>query len=179
MISRLMRGAPVLLFAVLLACSGDARSAEDQPDSSSQPSANEGRDLETLSNYKLTMDDLHKWARANTAVSAIARQRPDLEEEMATNAEEASIEGMADKLNSVPDVREAIESNGLSARQFTVITFTVMQVAMAQMALQQGVPADSFAARAGINPGNLEFYEANRVEIDQLMQQLQSAGRRP
>lgn len=179
MINRLMRGAPVLLFAGLLACSGDARSTEDQPDTSSQLSSREGRDLETLSTYELTMEDLHKWARANTAVSAITRQRPDLEEQMAINPEEASIDGLADKLNNVPDVRDAIQSNGLSARQFTVITFTVMQVAMAQMALQQGVPADSFAARAGINPGNLDFYEANRVEIDQLMQQLQSAGRRP
>lgn len=174
MINRLGKGVSLVLIAGLFACGGDAQNAADEAADTSQAATAENQDLATLSNYELTMDDLRKWAKANTAVARIAREKPELEQQMEMGAEDASIDALGSKLNSVPEVKNAIEANGLTTQRFAIITYTVMQIAMAQMALQQGVPADSFAVRAGINPKNLEFYEANRTEIDQLMQQLQS-----
>jgi len=179
MIKRLMRGTSVLLFTAVAACATDEQTANEQaPDSLASVSATERRDLETLSSYELSMEDLERWAQANVAVSKVVRQQPELEAQMAINAEDASIDTLAARMEAVPPVKEAIESSGLSAHRFATITYTIMQVAMAQLALQQGVPADSFAARGGINPRNLEFYVNNRIEIDRLMQQLKETRRR-
>src|SRR5687767_1979594 len=171
--SRTSRVVVVALAGVPFACGGgepengaDQATPTPSPAASATPSAD--RDMRELADYELSMDAVTKWAAANKSLAELAEKRPELEEQGTTNSDNASLDDMVKRVESIPEMRAAIEKEGLSAREYALVSLAVMQSAVAQMALAQGVSADSIARQAGINKKNLTFYQEHKAELERI-----------
>ena len=179
---RIPRGALLLASAVGIALAGTASGAADRPATShvaaASPSgtkASEDRDLKEIANYKLTMDAVRKFSQASRSMKKVEKKNPGSEEEDNDNDDDDDdkndSESLADteaKLSSIPAARNAIEAAGLSVHEYVLITFAMLQSAVAQYAIEQGADPAKIARDAGIHPANVTFYKEHKAEIDAL-----------
>ena len=128
-------------------------------------------DLRELSSYQLTMADVRKYAAANANLA----KHPEAEQEDdAEDADEnASLDEMAARIESIPIARKSVEAAGLSARQYAVITMALFQASLAQYAVEQGADPGKIARETGVNPANIRFVKEHKAELEQ-MQKLRS-----
>lgn len=133
-------------------------------------SAPNDADLRELSRYELTMSDFRKYAAATETLAKHAKTQDEyVDEEMGDAVADAeSLDDMAARLGRVPGARQAIESSGLTVRQYMVISMAIMQAAFAQFAVDQGADPAKVAKDAGVNPANLEFVKEHKAEIEKL-----------
>lgn len=173
MMQTLSRGAVALLASLLLsACGGDASpgaaaSGGGTPPAAAvaTPTSDLQADAQELGDYTLTMDELERWGTAAAAVARIGREKPELKDQLSMNASEASIDAFAERLEAIPEVRDAVEEAGFSPREYAVTTYVVVQSMLAQAAIQQGMNIDAIAAKAGINPANVTFFQQHEAEV--------------
>jgi hypothetical protein len=137
--------------------------------------ASEDRDLKEIASYKLTMEAVRKFSQASRTMKQLEKKSPkheqDGEDEDEDDNDDADSESLADteaKLSSMPAARSAIEAAGLSVHEYVVITFALLQSAVAQYALEQGADPAKIARDAGIHPANVTFYKEHKAEIDAL-----------
>lgn len=175
----MMQNAPgraaLLLASLLLACGrGDASSdaaalGAGVPPSATAVASAGASDLKAdgleLRDYTLTLEELQRWGTAAAALARIGREHPELKDRLSMNASDASIDAFAARLEAVPAVRDAIEAEAFSPREYAVVTYVVVQAMLGQAAIEQGMSADAVAAKAGINPENLTFVRDHQAEV--------------
>jgi hypothetical protein len=118
------------------------------------------RDAREIGAYVLTEAGLAKYVKATTALGRLAQQATnDCDSEGAASLDEA-----AARFNAVPGVRTAIQSAGMTTREYLVFTFSLFQNGMASWALSQPggkLPPDTSKA-------NVDFYRAHEAAIQKL-----------
>lgn len=166
---------PVLLLALGTACAGDAADASRSA-SASAATASGGDDLAELAEYRLTMRDVERWHEAQRNFLSALQRDPSLMDRMREQGADAdddmSLDALEARYRAIPEVRAAIENADLDVRQFSVITFALMQASFAQGAVDMGADRDTVLARTGISPANLDFVRDNRAELERLQGEL-------
>lgn len=117
------------------------------------------KDLSEVSGYALTESGLAKFTQATrnvaTVPGACERQDDDDDDNL------KSIDQMVAKLNSVPGVQAAIQSAGMTTREYVVFMFSMMQSGMAAWAVSQ--PGGKLPA--GISQANVDFYKKHEAAM--------------
>ena len=170
-----------LMSTTLLACGGDAATEDAPAAEATQPSASDGgdADLAELRDYQLSMDDVEKWGEANHALQRLADANPELATALESDDEDGadqSLDGIAERIESVPQAREVIEDAGLSPREYAVITFALFQAGMAQYAVEQGQDLEQVARDMQVNADNIRFMQEHREEIERLRTEWESGA---
>lgn len=119
--------------------------------------------VQVLANYQLTMDGLRKLVRAGQNLGELQARRPELRDSMRLEAFDPN--AIYEKLNGIPDVRDAIGRAGLSPREYATATAALMQAAMVRQMRAQGMTPPG-----QVNEGNVRFVEENWAEIQRMMQ---------
>lgn len=119
--------------------------------------------VQVLENYQLSMDGLRKLVRAGQALGELQARRPELRDSMRLEAFDPN--GIYEKLNGIPDVRNAIAQAGMTPREYATATAALMQAAMVRQMRAQGV-----ATPPQVNEANVQFVEQHWTEIQQMMQ---------
>lgn len=187
---RRFSSAAIALF-VLAACSKDktsdssATTATAETPAATSPATDQ--DLADVTQYKLSMDKIDKYLQAQRNIAAKAAsmtpaQRAALEAKGDDSNPNASIDEMARRIEAEPMMVSAIKDAGLSAREFTVITFSMMQTGMAAAVLKMrpNDNQDSLIRAMQANPDNVKFYNDHEAEITQktkaIEQDMKKAG---
>jgi hypothetical protein len=181
--------ASALVFAA--ACSkkdaapADSAAATSAAPTTSAPSgASSGNaDLADVQSYKLSMDKIDKYIAAQRALTAKMKSMSQAEREAVKARNEsrggdpnASLDDMARNIEREPVMNDAIRSAGLSAREFALITVSMMQTAMASSVLKMrpNDNQDSLIREMKANPDNIKFYREHEAEITKKTADLQA-----
>jgi cell fate (sporulation/competence/biofilm development) regulator YmcA (YheA/YmcA/DUF963 family) len=141
-----------------------------------------GDDLADVTSYKLSMDKIDKYMQANRNIANKAKSLSPAEREAmearneGKNDANQSLDDMARRIDSEPLMRDAIRSAGLSAREFSLITISMMQTAMAAgvLKMRPNDNQDSLIREMKANPDNIKFYREHEAEITKKSQELQA-----
>jgi hypothetical protein len=153
------------------------------PTTSAPASSSSGNeDLADVQNYKLSMDKIDRFIAAQRALTAKAKSMSPAEREAmkarneGTGGSNASLDDMARNIEREPAMNDAIRSAGLSAREFALITISMMQTAMASSVLQMRPKdnQDSLIREMKANPDNIKFYREHEAEITKKTADLQA-----
>jgi len=169
---------PLLVAAVMsvAACSKDKTDATPAAAAASgpqAPSAQVEADLADVTNYRLSMDKIDKYIAAQKNIGAKAASlTPAQREALQTRNDDssdpnASLNDMVKRIEAEPMMVSAIRDAGLSPREFTMITISMMQTGMAAAVLKMRPTdnQDSLIREMKANPDNVKFYNANEAEI--------------
>ena len=117
--------------------------------------------------YVLTDAGLAKYTAATRKLAALESANPGACDE---DSEASSIDEMVAHLNAVPAAKAAIQSSGLTTREYVVFSWSLLQNGLAAWAVSSGGTLPDGASRA-----NVDFYRQHEAEIQQ-MAGLKSAG---
>jgi hypothetical protein len=153
---KLNRVYAVLLTAVSIALLAPAVSvAQGSPD----------RDAREVSSYVLTETALAKYKKASGNLGELAKT-------VSGNCDDDEGSGSLDesvaRLNAVPGAQAAIQSAGMTSREYIVFTMSLFQNGMASWALTQ--PGGTLPP--GVSKANIDFYRAH----EQALQSLGNSG---
>lgn len=162
------------------ACGGDDESADSAP-GGSPPAAvsSTGDDLTDVSNYRLTMDKVNRYFDAQLAIArrvkALSPEERAPLEQMESSAN-ATLEGMAQRLESHPATRDGLRDAGMSAQEFATFTMAMVQAGMAASVLQMrpNDNQDSLAREMKANVDNIRFMRENEAELTRRQQELEA-----
>lgn len=165
----------VLVFGMLVGCSSkdaatDGAATDAAPASSDAPSVASGAEpsANDISNYKLDMDKMRKFAAANKNLAAIAKEGGEEEFDVTGGGNQSTAQTIA-RLESHPAAKRALSQAGLSARDYVWITAAWIQAAMTQGILETTPGAK---VPAGQNMQNVDFLKANKAELEAMMQSM-------
>lgn len=120
--------------------------------------AAQDRDAQEVSRYVLTETGLAKFAQATRNVSAVPGA---CEREEDDSDDLKSIDQMVAKMNSVPGIQGAIQSAGMTTREYVVFMFSMMQNGMAAWAVSQ--PGGKLPP--GISQANVDFFKQHEAAM--------------
>lgn len=118
--------------------------------------------VQALDQYQLSMEGLRKLVRAGQNLGDLQARRPELRDSMRLEAFDPN--AIYQKLNSIPDVRQAIGQAGMTPREYATATAALMQAAMVRQMRAQGM-----SPPVEVNEANVRFVDENWDEIQQLM----------
>ena len=122
-------------------------------------------DAGSIDTYDLTMDNVHAMMKAQVALAAAEKADPTLDSAM--NISEENDAQYVARLESTPKVRAAIETAGMSVRDYAYTAQSLVGTMMAVGAVEAGQLKD---IPEGVNPRNVEFVKAHRAELEKMMQ---------
>ena len=167
------RWAAVLTLIVLAGCdsknsppAGDSAAVAATPEMSSsmsaEPTPNE------ISNYKLDMDKMRKYAAAMKGFQSLGKQDSIALEANASQSNESTAQTIA-RIESSAVAMRVLREAGLSAKDYVWITAAWLQAAMTQGILETSKEAK---LPEGQNPQNIEFLKAHKTELDAITKQM-------
>jgi hypothetical protein len=121
------------------------------------------RDSQEVSSYVLTDAGLAKYMRAAKNIATLPT-RPASSCDEDDSSDSQSLDQVTAKFNAAPGVRAAIQSAGMTTREYVVFTFSIFQNGLAAWALTQ--PGGKLPA--GISKANVDFYNRHAAEIEKL-----------
>jgi cell fate (sporulation/competence/biofilm development) regulator YmcA (YheA/YmcA/DUF963 family) len=150
--------------------------------SSASGSSKADADLADVTNYRLSMDKIDKYIAAQRNIAAKMKSMTPAEREAVkarnenTGDANASLDDMARNIEREPVMNDAIRSAGLSAREFALITISMMQSAMASSVLKMRPKdnQDSLVREMKANADNIKFYREHEAEITSKTKALQA-----
>jgi hypothetical protein len=118
-------------------------------------------DSREIASYVLNEASLQKYAKATRSLGDIKDQLPS-----SCDDEEGvqSLDAAAARLGAIPDVRVAIESAGMTTREYMVFSFSLFQNGLAAWVLSQpggGLPP-------GTSMANVDFYRSHEATLQEL-----------
>lgn len=172
----------------LAACSGgDAgnagASASATPAVQSGAASSSGSadgDLGDITSYRLTMDKLDKYFAAQRNMALKAKAMSPAEREALKNSSssdaDASLDDMVRNIESTKPMNDAIREAGLSAREFSLLTMSMLQSGMAAAVLKMrpNDNQDSLAREMKANLENIKFFQEHEAELTQKQKALQA-----
>ena len=126
-----------------------------------------------LQRFRLSSNNVASATRASQNLAQLNTDDPQLLERIDHDAplnDARSIQEMADRLAKIPKVRRAIESAGISTRDYVLVLFTLTQVAVGNVYVQQGKTDE---LPANISRDNVAFADAHRAEMTRLEQAME------
>lgn len=174
-----------LALAILLgACADSSDSATDtmaaagamEGATASEPgTAAASSDAATLASYELRMEQVDKYFDAFRNIGrALQGMTPAEREALDFEASDTDFNGYVARLESRPALNEAIREAGLTAREFSLVLWSMLQSGMAAavMQAQPNVDQDSLAAAMQVNMDNVRFMREHEAELQQKQQAL-------
>lgn len=120
------------------------------------------RDTKEVNAYVLTEASLAKYSKATRALNAAAPQVAGSCDDEGEGAQ--SIDRMVARINAVPKAKAAIQSAGMSTREYVVFGLSVFQTGLASWGLSQ--PGGKLPP--GVSMANVKFYRAHEAAIQQI-----------
>jgi hypothetical protein len=180
-----------LLIATLiaLAACSDSDNAADTADSDAAPAASQqqqaDKDLGDINDYRLTMDGMNKFfeAQRNLGIAASKlspAEREAMEAKNDAESSDGSLDQMIRRIEENKMANDAVRKAGLSAREYTMITFAMMQAAMAASVLQMrpNDNQDSLAREMKANPENIKFMQEHQAEFARRQEEMAAEMKR-
>jgi hypothetical protein len=119
------------------------------------------RDAREISSYVLTEAALAKYKRATSNMGELSKTvSGSCEDDEGSGSLDASVA----RINAVPGAQAAIQSAGMTTREFIVFTWSLFQNGMASWALSQ--PGGTLPP--GVSKANVDFYRAHEQALNQL-----------
>ena len=122
------------------------------------------KDAREISAYTLSEAALAKYTQASANLG-------DLSKEVAGNCDDsespASLDASAARINANPKAKAAIQSAGMTAREYLVFSFSLFQSGMAAWALSQ--PGGTLPP--GVSKANVDFYRSHEQALKKLAPQ--------
>lgn len=133
-------------------------------------------DTKEISAYRLTDAALAKYAQARHNVDAQARKAASTCDEEDEEDEEdgdngKTIDQLVAKINATAGVRAAIQSAGMTTREFVVFSMSVFQAGMTDWALSQ--PGAKLPP--GVAMENVTFYRKHQAEMKKMGESAKAA----
>lgn len=123
------------------------------------PAAAQGGDAAEVGRYVLTESGLARFTQATRNIAAVPgaceRENDDDPDDL------KSIDQMVAKMNSAPGVQGAIQSAGLTTREYVVFMFSMMQNGLAAWAVSQ--PGGKLPP--GISQANVDFFRKHEATM--------------
>ena len=119
-------------------------------------------DAQEVLRYTLTESGLAKYSQATKQLAALPKQERGACDEEGKEAQ--SLDEMAAKLDSVPGARAAIQSAGMTSREYMVFSLSLLQNGMAAWAVSQ--PGGTLPP--GASRANVDFLKKHDAELKQL-----------
>ena len=129
------------------------------------PQAARAQDKDTaeIQRYVLTDAGLAKYSQAAKKLAALPRDDAACSDG-GDGSEEQSIDQVAAKLNARPDAKAALQSAGMSAREYVVFSMSLLQNGLAAWALDQ--PGGKLPA--GVSKANVDFIKKHDAQLKQM-----------
>lgn len=121
-------------------------------------------DTSEIQAYVLTDSGLARFEKAANALKALAFQDCIVDEDEDDDAGPTSIESAVAKLEAYPGAKGAVQSAGMTSREFVVMTYALVQNMVAAEAAQRS----GGRMLPGINPANVAFLGQHAADIDEL-----------
>jgi len=183
--SRTPRCLPAIIavsFLAITACSkaDDATPAAGTPAGSAAAANQAEEDLADVTQYRLTMDKYDKYLAAQRNIMMKAKdmtpeQKKAMEERNdARDSNNANLDEMTRNIEAEPMMVSAIRDAGLSPREYSVLTVSIMQSAMAAgvAKMRPNDNQDSLIREMKANPDNVKFFQANEAELTRKQKEL-------
>ena len=120
-----------------------------------------------LHDYVLTMDKINKMAAVTKAFQDYAKRHPEVNSDK--NSDSKSLDDMVQKIQKLPEAQAILAKNGMSARDYAVGFFSLMQASIAVGAKKSGAYKDYPPEMLKlVTPANLAFVEQHFDEITKL-----------
>jgi hypothetical protein len=123
--------------------------------------ASSNRDAREISAYVLSEAALAKYSRASANLG-------DLSKQVASPCDDSAGPGSLDqsvaRINALPGAQAAIQSAGMTTREYLVFTFSLFQSGMAAWALDQ--PGGTLPP--GVSRANVDFYRSHEQALQKL-----------
>jgi len=120
--------------------------------------AEDSRDTQEINRYVLTEATLSKYASAVERLRPLAGQVASCEE----SEDAESIQAIVTRIDGNPAVKAALQSAGLTAREYIVFSLATFQAGLAAWALEQ--PGGTLPP--GFQKQNVDFYNAHKAAIE-------------
>jgi hypothetical protein len=124
------------------------------------------RDTKEISAYKLTDAALAKYQKATTSLASIPAQPGECSDsDDSSNGQ--SLDQQVAKMNANPAVRSAIQSAGMTTREYLLFSWSMFQAGMAAWALNQ----PGAKPQPDLSMDNVAFYRKHEAALKQLGEQ--------
>jgi hypothetical protein len=128
-------------------------------------------DLKAVAATTLTMPKYKQYLDATVTLASVAAKNPGLAEGMKDGGEK-SIDDQVKAIESNPQVKAAVTSTGLTARDYVLTQWALLQTGMAYaMTKGTGATQDDMIKKAGVSKANMDFYAKNEAEINRLAEE--------
>jgi hypothetical protein len=121
-----------------------------------------------LASYRLTTANLDKFLAATQALQDIGDGEFDLDEQIDMEEDEVSLDAIASAIDSEPVIRGAINSAGMSSREYVTFLLSMMQAMFASIAVQVGGEDALDDMDDGVLKENVRFFMANQEAFEAL-----------
>ena len=152
-----------------------APAAADAP--SASPSAGSGFDDRAIGAYPLSMDRLTRATQAGRNIRAAEKADPGLRERWHHKGEDvdsedlnANLSALLSRIEGTPAIKGAVESAGLSPRDFVMTTFALVSANAAAQMKKMGTPPEDSGLGAHVSDANVAFVSAHQADVAALME---------
>jgi hypothetical protein len=128
------------------------------------PAAAQDADSQEIMRYTLTDAGLAKYTKASQNLAALPGGPPGCAKDDDSDSDSNSIAELAGKLDSTPGAKAAVQSAGMTSREYIVFSMSLLQNGLAAWALQQ--PGGKLPP--GLNKANVDFVNSHGPQLDQL-----------
>lgn len=169
----------IAVVAALAACADGAETA-DTADTAAGTTTSASTDVTDIREYELEMDQVDKYYAAfGNIAEAMSRMTPAEREALNMDAGQSNLDAYIANLERSPQINSAIRDAGLSAREFSMILWSMLQSGMASAVLQMrpNDNQDSLVREMNANMDNVEFMREHEAELKQKQQALEARMR--
>ncbi len=124
-------------------------------------------DHQAIASHRLTMDNIGKAAVAAGKLKELEKD-PKFKAILMSKEEAKSIQDVIAKMDATPQIRSAVESSGLTSREFMLTVLSLATTRSAAKLTAMGGDAAKAAATLPTSPQNLQFYAAHEADIERL-----------
>jgi hypothetical protein len=129
---------------------------------------------QALMNHRLTIDNVRKMFDASAKLTALSERDPTLGD-VKPGEEAKNMAELTAKMDALPSAKAAISSSGLETDEFVLTLFELQYARSAVLLKEMGGDAAQGAENLPVSPANLQFYTANRTQIDAMAKKLEGA----
>jgi hypothetical protein len=152
----------------LAAVAADVSSAAAQPGQGMEAIQQMFRDP-ALQTYRLTSANLDKFIAATTALKALEDEDIDIEDRLdMDDPEDVDLNEIAAAFDSEPRIKGAINSAGMTSRDYVTFLFSMMQAMFGSVMVQMGGEQALNDMPNGVLKDNIRFFTANQARFEAL-----------
>jgi hypothetical protein len=128
-------------------------------------------DAKEYKNFRLNMNNVAKYVTASKGILKLMNENPTLKKQLESQRDVSTIDEAVNTTEKYPEVTGAIESAGLTTRDYVVISGTLTGSIMAVDMRKQG---QIKAYPTTLLPENIAFVEKNYDKLKSMMKTLQA-----